>query len=89
MVGKRQKYRQALDLVGHIYDAALDPRRWTGVVERVLEFVHAPSGMLFTPFDRIDSAGFYFPVNISQTFLQQYASRFQPLDHASGTCAFL
>jgi DNA-binding CsgD family transcriptional regulator len=74
------QYRQALDLVGHIYDAALDPQRWAKVVERVLEFVHARSGMLFTPFDRIDSSGFYFPVNISQTFLQQYASRFQPYD---------
>ncbi|MBI4061324.1 MAG: helix-turn-helix transcriptional regulator [Elusimicrobia bacterium] len=74
------EYRQAFDLIGQIYDAALDPKRWTGVVERVLSFVHARSGMLFTPFDRIDSAGFYFPVNISQQFLQQYASRYQPYD---------
>jgi DNA-binding CsgD family transcriptional regulator len=36
--------------------------------------------MLFTPLDRIDSAGFYFPVNISQHFLQQYASRYQAHD---------
>lgn len=80
MAAGTQEYRKALDLVGHIYDAALDPTRWTSVVERVLSFVHARSGMLFTPFDRIDSAGFYFPVNISQDFLQQYASRYQKYD---------
>lgn len=68
------------ELVGAIYDAALEPQRWSGVVERILPFVHAKSGILFTPFDRIDSPGFYIPVNVSQDFLQLYASRYQPHD---------
>ena len=72
--------KQALEVVGHIYDAALEPARWPGVVESILSFVQAKSGMLFTPFDRIDSAGFSFPVNIAQEFLQIYASRYQPHD---------
>lgn len=68
------------DLVGGIYDAALQPERWTGVVERMLPFVQADAGIVFTPFDRIDEAGFSFPANISQDFLQIYASRYQQYD---------
>jgi DNA-binding CsgD family transcriptional regulator len=77
---ERREYRQALDLIEHIYDSALDPGRWPGVVEKILPFVQAKSGMLFTVFDRIDSAGFSFPVNIAQEYLQIYASRYQPYD---------
>lgn len=68
------------DLVGTIYDAALQPERWTSVLENVLPFVQARSGILFTPFDPIESAGFSFTANISQDFLQMYASRYQQHD---------
>jgi DNA-binding CsgD family transcriptional regulator len=78
-MGEGQPNRFA-ELVGQIYDAALEPQRWPAVVEHLLPFVQAKSGMLFTPYDRIDAPGFCFPANISQNFLQQNASRYQPHD---------
>lgn len=39
---------RALDLVGDIYDAALDPDLWVDVLRQVSDFVGGPSSALFS-----------------------------------------
>lgn len=67
-------------LIGQIYDAALEPARWPRVVENVVDALHSRGGLLFTPLHTVDQSGFAFPVNIEQSVMQQYASRYQAQD---------
>ncbi len=45
--GDFQDQQQLSDLIGVVYDAAIDPTRWEGAIERVAQFVGGAGGGLF------------------------------------------
>lgn len=40
--------RQLSEVVGDIYDAALDPSRWTGALDKTAQFVGGPAAWLLS-----------------------------------------
>ncbi|QHJ01202.1 hypothetical protein GT347_26360 [Xylophilus rhododendri] len=62
-------------LVHQIYDAALHPARWAGVVERITAACGGSSGMLFTPMAGPAEGGMAIVNNIPQATLEFWAAR--------------
>src|SRR5215469_1976408 len=48
------------DLIGRIYDAALDPGRWPSVLEGIAGFVRGPAAALVWQDSASQNGGFYF-----------------------------
>lgn len=65
-----------LALIGAIYDAALQPSRWPQVIAETASLMGSTRALMLTPFNGPDNGGIYFPHGISETFMQQYASRY-------------
>jgi DNA-binding CsgD family transcriptional regulator len=72
--------RRFNEIVGAIYDAALRPELWPGVVERIAEALNGSAGLLFTPLDPIGTGGFVASVRLSLETLRQYAERHHAID---------
>jgi len=68
--------RQALDVVGRIYDAALDFKRWPQVLSDVVRFVGGSKGLMFTPLSKPSDGGFAVPHGIPHTMLAQWEARY-------------
>jgi hypothetical protein len=69
-------------LIGRIYDAALDPALWTGVLVQIGEFVGGEAGGILAK-DSISKAGTpYHHFGVAPDYVQLYAgthSRFDPV----------
>ncbi len=63
-------------LIHLIYEAAVQPERWTGVVAAVAASVEANKGLLFTPYLGPQDGGLVFPWNLSEADLQLWATRY-------------
>lgn len=68
--------RQLSELIGRIYDAAVDPIVWTEVVERTAVWLDAPMGLLMTPFNPPSTGGYVLPFGIDQAGLELWGARY-------------
>ncbi len=77
--GDLRDQQQLSDLIGVVYDAAIDPTRWEDVIERVAQFVGGAGGGLFckdvgvTHASIPHRAGFQMPLPVA-LFQQIYSS---------------
>ena len=65
-----------LRLVDRIYQAALDPGAWPGVVAELADFMSAPKGKLFTPILGSDKGGLAITVGIPDAADRLWATRY-------------
>lgn len=68
--------RQLSELIGRIYDAAVDPIVWPEVVERTAVWLDAPMGLLMTPFNPPSTGGYVLPFGIDQAGLELWRARY-------------
>lgn len=69
-----------LELVGHIYDAAIDAEKWPDILQKVGQYMKASKAVLFTNLHLPSQGGFYFTWGIPQAVSQQYFDHYQPYD---------
>lgn len=62
------------DLVHRIYDAALHPERWPGVVKEIAGVFDAPRALMWTYFHKPNDGGFSFSHNITQASQEIWAA---------------
>lgn len=70
-------------LVGGIYDAALDPSLWTGVIEQSACFVGGSAAALFSKDATIGGGNVYYDVGTDPHFRQLYFDKYINLDPAT------
>lgn len=73
---RRGEAERALEVIGRIYDGALQPEAWSGIVRAIVEFVGGAKGLILTSTTRPDQGGFVFPYGLSESALQQWADRY-------------
>ena len=61
-------------LVHRIYNAALQPDRWSAVVGDIGRACEATRGLLFTPLHRPATGGFAFAHNLSESMMQRWGA---------------
>lgn len=59
----------------HIYDAALQPARWSDALAAICEASGCGRGVLFTPAHGLPQGGLAFPHNIPQSNVEQWSAR--------------
>lgn len=69
-----------LDLIGRIYDAALEPHLWSGVTQRLTDRFNARSGSLYVVDMRSDDIGFHANANLDPAGFRQYEEHYAALD---------
>lgn len=70
---------EVLALVGDIYDASLDPPLWTGVLEKVTNFIPGCSAMLFSQ-DFVNRRGqFYFNWNDNPEYTRAFFEHYMKI----------
>jgi len=75
-------------LVGHIYDAALDPTLWSDVLAKIGEFVGGEAGGLLAK-DAISKIGTpYYHYGVEPHYVQLYASSHSKFDPVSSLSLF-
>jgi len=74
------KFERLSDLIGLIYDAALEPKLWPRVLSDITGTLEGTSGLFFTPLHSITSGGFAYLTGVPATFLQQYAAKWAQHD---------
>lgn len=79
--------RQLSELIGRIYDAAVDPIVWPEVVERTAVWLDAPMGLLMTPFNPPSTGGYVLPFGIDQAGLELWGARYQAHDIWAQRCS--
>ena len=62
----------ALALIGHIYDAALEPSRWSDVMRGIVEFIGGAKGLLLASQTSAGQGPFVFPYRLSEAFLLRW-----------------
>jgi DNA-binding CsgD family transcriptional regulator len=67
---------RALALIGHIYDAALEPSRWSDVVRGIVEFIGGAKGLLLVSRTRFAQSHFVFPYRLSAAVLQRWQDEY-------------
>jgi DNA-binding CsgD family transcriptional regulator len=67
---------QFSDLVHRIYEAGLEPSRWSDVVRLLADSLGASKGLLFTPRLAPHHGGLVFPAGIGERTLQAWATHF-------------
>ncbi|MDE2351147.1 MAG: helix-turn-helix transcriptional regulator, partial [Alphaproteobacteria bacterium] len=79
--GQEEKYTRLLDLIGHVYDAALDAELWPDVAARVAETFDSPSTSLLTQADpRCAPRWLSRTANFSEKLAQDYEHYYQTKD---------
>lgn len=68
------------NLVDLIYQAALNPYQWKNTLLAMGEWLNAPMALLFTPRVLPKDGGFYFTLGISETTMELWRTRYQPMD---------
>ena len=69
-----------LRLVDHIYEGALDPGAWPGIVAHIAEHFRAPKGFLLTNFVGPEDGGLNIATGISQRTLELWNAKYIPHD---------
>lgn len=69
-----------LRIVDRIYQGAVDPHAWPGILSDLVTFVGGSKGVLVTHFASPKEGGFAFLHSIPETFLQQWADHFRNHD---------
>lgn len=69
-----------LELVGDIYDAALDAEKWPDILQKFAQFMQSSKAVMFTNLHLPSQGGFYFTWGIPQAVSQQYFDHYQPHD---------
>lgn len=78
-----------LDLIGVIYDAALEPRLWTDVLEKAASFVGGPAATIFWQ-DAIRKEGnAYYNFGTDNCFEQLYFDKYIKFDPVSSAYLLL
>ncbi|HET8585388.1 MAG TPA: hypothetical protein VFM89_06590 [Casimicrobiaceae bacterium] len=70
----------ALDLIGQIYDASLEPSRWSDVIGAIVEFVGGAKGVLFASPASAGEKRFMFPFRLSDAFVERWQERYGERD---------
>jgi DNA-binding CsgD family transcriptional regulator len=71
------------DLIGDIYDAALDPSLWEGVIERAANFVGGAGAALFSKDAAAQQVDVRYDVGIDPHYKQLYFDKYVGLDPAT------
>lgn len=69
-----------LELVGEIYDAALQAEKWPDILQKFAQFMQSSKAVMFTNLHLPSQGGFYFTWGIPQVVSQQYFDHYQPHD---------
>jgi DNA-binding CsgD family transcriptional regulator/PAS domain-containing protein len=75
--------QQFSELIGSIYDTAIDPARWTGVLERSMHFVGGTGAGLFTKNAAIQTGQVQYVTGIDPDYQRSYFERYIMLDPAT------
>lgn len=67
-------------VVGNIYDAALDPKKWPMVLTSIVRYMSSERGLLHTPFLSNSEGRVAFAVGIEDVWLQRYGEHFHKID---------
>lgn len=70
-------FSQVVDL---IYKGAVDPFAWNNIVPALADYMESSKAMLFTPTTFVDQGGFYFNHGITETAMDLWRTRYQPMD---------
>lgn len=73
-------HEQFSSLIGKIYEASLDPAGWQQVLNDIVAFLAGNAGHFFTPMHMPQAGGFSFTVNVPDTFVQQYTTKYHRYD---------
>lgn len=71
---------QYLELVGEIYEAAINAEKWPDILQKVGQFMQSSKAVMFTNLHLPTQGGFYFTWGIPQAVSQQYFDHYQPHD---------
>lgn len=69
-------YRDALQLVERIYDAALSPAQWAPALAEVVRYVGGSKGLIFTPLTAPGAGGFAVSCAIPESMLAQWGTHY-------------
>jgi DNA-binding CsgD family transcriptional regulator len=69
-----------LDLVGNIYQAGLEPERWTAVLRRMSQFFQADMACIYTPAPALPEHAIYLTHNFSDSSQAEYAAYYHQQD---------
>src|SRR6516225_6075290 len=67
-------------LIGHIYDAALDPALWVGALEKGAEFVGGPAATLYSRDLASKTANVAYQFGFDPRYVQLYEHTYVKLD---------
>src|SRR5262249_40325850 len=67
-------------LIGDIYDAALDPERWVGVLEQTCNFIVGTAAALQSHHLLQQAANFYFSWNDNPNYTKSYIEKYAKLN---------
>ena len=70
-------------LIDRIYDAALDPSLWIGVLERAAQFVGGPAATLFSKDVAHQTGQAFYEYGMDQDYRQSYFTKYIKLDPAA------
>jgi DNA-binding CsgD family transcriptional regulator/PAS domain-containing protein len=80
-----QEFEQVSSLVGDIYDAALDPARWRGVLCDLRDFVGGSAAWVFSKDTSTKSLNIYYDCGgVDPHYLQLYRDQYAKLDPLTG-----
>jgi DNA-binding CsgD family transcriptional regulator len=68
------------NLIGSIYDAALDPALWEGVLRRSADFVDGTAASIYSKDSVSKTADLTFHVGVEKSFQQSYLDKYVRLD---------
>ncbi len=71
------------DLIGDVYDTALDQSLWEGVIERVAHFVRGTGAALFSKNAAIQEGSVQYVIGIDPRYTQLYFEKYVALDPAT------
>ena len=76
-------FQRLSDLIGDIYDAALDPSLWEGVLERAARFVGGVGAALFSKDAAAQQVDVRYDVGVDPHYKQLYFDKYVALDPAT------
>ncbi len=77
--------KDLLELVGDIYQAALEPERWPTLIARMSRAFDADLACIYTPIAQRPAQSLYITHNFSEDMEAAYAAYYHTIDAWSGT----
>ncbi len=68
------------ELIGAIYDAALEPGHWNRVLPEIASWINARLGLLYTPLHTPEAGGYYFNHGIPESVMHLWATKWHNQD---------